>query len=72
MMFSSTPFLFDPKTGFTGTDVTLPGVIDAEHGASAAPEPGTLGYLGLGFILMSSGLVALGRKKPSPRPKFRR
>lgn len=45
MQFSSTPFSFDPETGFTGTPVDGTGTIIAKHGLTTVPEGLNTGML---------------------------
>lgn len=56
MEFSTTPFSFDPSSGFTGTAYTGPAVTEAIHLPSSVPEPTSLSLFG--FMLL--GLFRYG------------
>jgi hypothetical protein len=50
MMFSTTPFTFDPSVGFVGTPFSGSGIADGRSGLFVAPEPSTLPLLAVGFL----------------------
>jgi hypothetical protein len=63
MRFSTTPFTFDPNAGFSGTAVTAPGRIDAEHRLTALPEPGSVLLVLSGWLLVF--LMLPRRRQPA-------
>jgi len=60
MSFSTTPFDFDPGTGFSGTPYSGTAVAEGEHGVTVIPEPNTVALLGIGLL---GGAVSLARAK---------
>ncbi len=69
MMFSTTPFVFNPDTGdFTGTDYKGEGYVLSIHLPKDTPEPSTLVLLG-SSILGVSGFL---RKRPRIEVRGRR
>jgi len=50
MLFSTTPFSFDPTTGFSGTLYNGPALTEGIHGATAIPEPTSLALISIGVI----------------------
>jgi hypothetical protein len=64
MMFSSSPFLFDPATGFSGTAFSGLGIVEGQHGATAVPEPGTFGLCGIATVFLF-GYHCCRRRKTS-------
>ena len=65
MTFSTTPFSFDPSTGFTGTPYTGTGTANAGHDVSAIPEPSPLATGSLAAAALTAA-ARLGRRRPSP------
>lgn len=61
MQFSTTPFSFDPMTGFTGTPYAGPATTEGIHLPSAIPEPSTLGLLSVATGL--AGLLLRHRRR---------
>ena len=61
MSFSTTPFAFDPGTGFSGTPYTGASVAEGERGVTVIPEPSAIVMLGMG--LLGLGAVSFARAK---------
>jgi hypothetical protein len=61
MSFSTTPFDFDPGTGFSGTPYSGTAVAEGEHGVTVIPEPSAIVLIGIGLI--GSGVVSFTRAK---------
>jgi hypothetical protein len=61
MQFSTTPFDFDPGTGFSGTPYSGTAVAEGEHGVTVIPEPSAIVLIGIGLI--GSGVVSFTRAK---------
>ena len=61
MEFSTTPFTFDPNTGFSDPSFTGTGFALGEHDPVATPEPSSL-FLAAGPIALL-GLVLYGRRR---------
>jgi hypothetical protein len=54
MMFSTSPFVFDPDTGFSSTPFSGEAIVEGQHGATAVPEPGTLITFLMGMVFLLS------------------
>jgi len=65
MLFSTTPFSFNPTTGFSGTDFTGIAFAEATHTITATPEPSTGILLGVSFV----GLAGASRRLCAARTK---
>jgi hypothetical protein len=52
MLFSTTPFTFDPTTGPSGTPYTGNATALTDHEPVTMPEPGTIGLIGCGLVLL--------------------
>ena len=63
MMFSTTPFTFDPSTGFAGTPYSGPAVVEAIHLPSAISEPPAIGLLGSSLFGVIGYRIARRRRK---------
>ena len=50
MFFSTTPFVFSPDTGFTGTPANMMAEVFTAHGLTSVPEPDTGLLTGLGML----------------------
>jgi hypothetical protein len=50
MLFSATPFVFDPSMGFIGTPYSGKAVAETQHGFTATPEPATLALFGAWLV----------------------
>jgi hypothetical protein len=61
MSFSTTPFDFDPGTGFSGTPYSGTAMAEGEHGVTVIPEPSAIVLIGIGLI--GSGVVSFTRAK---------
>ncbi|MCZ8358615.1 MAG: PEP-CTERM sorting domain-containing protein [Microcystis sp. LE19-388.1G] len=64
MFFSTTPFVFDQTTGFTGTPYSGQGTVLTQHDLEAEPIPepsSTLGFLALGTL----GIVSILNRQPN-------
>lgn len=62
MLFSSTPFSFDPETGFTGTPIDGYGTMVAYHGLRSAPVPESSCIGGIAGVVLSC-LVAVRMRR---------
>jgi hypothetical protein len=61
MMFSTTPFTFDPSVGFVGTPFSGSGIVDGKSGLAVVPEPSTLSLLAVGFGLCGAAKLRTKR-----------
>jgi len=63
MKFSTTPFVFDPDNGFSGTDFSGEAFADSSHGLTAVPEPGALTMFGTGCLGMIGAAFYRNRRR---------
>lgn len=65
MVFSTSPFVFDERRGFTGTPFTGSGIVKAESGIAPVPEPSTwmlmiFGFGAIGTVVRRSARLGVG------------